>query len=89
MHLYPAADGALVHLVVDPDLRTQALCGWTARSSKEALRPIHMPRLCASCQKVAEAQGMLSRCVGCMRLVAQPTDHAEGCPTGQNGSPRY
>ena len=30
-------------------------------------------------------------CVGCYHQVrpGHPTDHAKGCPTGQNGTPNY
>lgn len=88
--LYPATDGgSLVHLVVDPNLTTRSLCNQSMLRSQQVLDPIHMPSLCGVCQKVAEAQGLLTRCVGCLRLVAKPSDHAQGCPTGQNGSPNY
>ena len=28
-------------------------------------------------------------CAGCFREITQRSDHAPGCPTGQNGSPNY
>lgn len=33
----------------------------------------------------------VTRCVGCFDWVRPgvPTDHAPGCPTGQNGTPNY
>ena len=59
---------------------------WTSTTVATGLSE---PDSLAMCEEANKPQS--TTCVGCYHQVrpGHPTDHAKGCPTGQNGTPNY